>query len=102
VSRWRRLAREAIPVPAAVEFDNDLSASDTVVDVTAQDRPGLLYRITRVFGEEGLDIRTALVATQGVTAADSFYVRDAAGGKFADAAAMKRVRRRLVDALASS
>ncbi|HUV36839.1 MAG TPA: [protein-PII] uridylyltransferase [Patescibacteria group bacterium] len=95
IVRWKRRAAGGIPVPCIVEFENDLSGESTVIDLTAADRPGLLYRVTRIFSEEGLDIQSAQITTRGGVAADSFYVKTAAGGKIADTATMRAIRKRL-------
>jgi [protein-PII] uridylyltransferase len=95
VVRWRRRAVGGIPVPCVVEFENDLSGESTIIDLTAADRPGLLYRVTRIFSEEGLDIQSAQITTRGGVAADSFYVKTSAAVKLTDAATMRTIRRRL-------
>lgn len=99
VTRWRRRTSKGIPVSCVVEFENDLSGESTIIDLSAADRPGLLYRVTRIFSEEGLDIQSARITTRGGVAADSFYVRTAAGEKLTDAAAMRAIRKRLTDEL---
>jgi len=80
----RRGPTAARPAETGVMFDNDLSASATVVEVRAPDAVGLLYRISSVLGDLGLDIRHATVSTVGHQAIDSFYVVDASGSKLAD------------------
>ncbi len=77
----RRSPTAARPPDTGVMFDNDLSASATVVEVRAPDAIGLLYRIASVLGELGLDIRHATVSTVGHQAVDSFYVVGATGSK---------------------
>ncbi len=71
-------------VPTEVEVDNDVSADFTVVDVYTQDRPGVLYTITRTLSALGLDIHLSKVATEGDRVADVFYVRTAAGEKLGE------------------
>jgi [protein-PII] uridylyltransferase len=98
VERWKWRSAKGVPVPTAVEFENDLSRESTIIDLSARDRPGLLYRVTRVLSEEGLDIQSAQITTRGEMAADSFYVH-AGGGKLTAAPAIRRVRQRLRAAL---
>jgi [protein-PII] uridylyltransferase len=100
VKKWKRKIPPTLPIPCTVEFENDLSRESTIIDLTARDRPGLLYRITRILSEEDLDIQSAQITTRGGLVADSFYVRTAVGGKLEDTAAMRRVRTRLVRELA--
>jgi [protein-PII] uridylyltransferase len=100
VRKWKRKIPPALPVPCTVEFENELSRESTIIDLTARDRPGLLYMITRVLSEEDLDIQSAQITTRGGLIADSFYVRTPNGAKLEDTAVMRRVRTRLVRELA--
>jgi [protein-PII] uridylyltransferase len=68
-------------IETCVTADNDASDHSTVIDVTARDRPGLLYRVTRALHHLGLDIRLARISTEGDTAHDAFYVCWLTGGK---------------------
>ena len=72
--RWRRVAKGGIPVATQVTFENDVSNEFTIIDVFAQDRPGLLYTITRTLSQQGLTIARAKISTEGARAIDSFYV----------------------------
>jgi [protein-PII] uridylyltransferase len=87
---------------AEVLVDSGWSASATVVEVRAPDRPGLLYRLARTLSELGLDIRHAKVVTLGHEVVDVFYVvrADASGGStpITDTAELRALR----DALAAT
>lgn len=83
-ARHRR-ATTARPAEPRVLFDDDASASATVVEVRAPDAIGLLYRITGALAECGLDVRSAKVSTLGHEVVDAFYVVDRGGGKLTDA-----------------
>ncbi len=96
VKKWKRKTPSVIPIPCVVEFENDLSRESTIIDCTARDRPGLLYVITRILSEEGLDIQSAQITTLGGVVADSFYVRTSQGRKLGDERMMRHVRARLV------
>ena len=61
--------------------DHHASETATVVEVSGADRPGLLAALSRVFSDEGLNIRSAHVASYGERAVDSFYVVDGKGRK---------------------
>lgn len=74
-----------VPTPVTVHVDEEASDFSTVIEVGAPDRLGLLYDITRTFAELGLDVHLAKVATYEGRVVDSFYVRDAVGGKVTDA-----------------
>lgn len=92
---WEGKKAPGAAAPCVVEFENDLSGESTIIDLTAMDRPGLLYRVTHIFSEEGLDIKSAKITTRGGVAADSFYVRTSAGEKIRDFSLMRRIRQRL-------
>jgi [protein-PII] uridylyltransferase len=64
--------------------DNRASDFFTLIEVFADDRIGLLYKITSAIFELGLDIRIAKIATKGDQVADVFYVRDLEGQKVDD------------------
>ncbi|WP_055557933.1 [protein-PII] uridylyltransferase [Streptomyces sp. NBRC 110028] len=55
----------------------------TVIEVRAQDVPGLLHRIGRALEAAGVTVRSAHVSTLGANAVDAFYVTDAAGAPLA-------------------
>jgi [protein-PII] uridylyltransferase len=65
----------------SVTFDNDISEACTVIEVSAGDRPGLLYELATALHRLGLDVRTAKVSTLTDRAHDAFYVVDRDGGK---------------------
>jgi [protein-PII] uridylyltransferase len=96
-SRARR-ARPASARPAevAVLFDNEASASATVVEVRAPDGVGVLHHIARALASCGLDVAWARVTTLGSEVVDAFYVRDARGAKLLDEGDQARVSREVL------
>jgi [protein-PII] uridylyltransferase len=72
------------PKPAVkteIAVVNDVSKTETVLDVFCQDRLGALYTIAQALADAGLTIRVAKISTQGDRVADGFYVIDAATGQ---------------------
>ncbi|HVR74404.1 MAG TPA: [protein-PII] uridylyltransferase [Planctomycetota bacterium] len=65
----------------SVTVDNNSSGGATVIEVSAGDRPGLLYDLARALHTLGLDVRTAKVSTLTDRAHDVFYVVDRDGRK---------------------
>ena len=89
----------AFRVTPRVNFDNEASASATVVEVEGLDRPGLLYEVTDALFQSGLSISSAMVSTYGERAVDVFYVRDGFGHKVRHEERLKAVHARLLKAL---
>ncbi|MET0902970.1 MAG: [protein-PII] uridylyltransferase [Acidimicrobiales bacterium] len=94
-----RAARTPLPEPPRVVIDNRASRDASVVEVHAVDAIGVLYRITRALADLDLNIVSAKVQTLGDRVVDAFYVRDAAGQKVTDPAALVEVERALLHEL---
>jgi [protein-PII] uridylyltransferase len=96
----RRRGRRKLPkvaVEARVDYDDDVSSHSTLLQVVAQDIPGLLRAISLALAERGCNIDVALVDTEGETAIDVFYItRD--GAKL-DAAEQKELKQALLAAM---
>ncbi|GII91382.1 [protein-PII] uridylyltransferase [Sinosporangium siamense] len=99
-ARARSSRPSRVPVaPPRVTLVDDASATATVVEVRAHDRPGLLWRIGRAFGECALDVRAARVETLGAEAVDVFYVVDRTGRPITDEAQRSQIRDQVLTAL---
>ncbi len=61
-------------IPPVVHFDNEHSRKFTVLEIVADDAPGLLYRISRVISGQGCDVELVLIATEGKRAVDVLHV----------------------------
>ena len=89
----------AIALEPHVLVDNGASTGYTVVEVSARDRPGLLYDITRTLSACGVSIGSAHISTVGSRAVDVFYVRDRFGLKLARDSQIAQVQGRLTEML---
>jgi len=96
--RWSLKRQTTTPISPKITFDNNVSMRSTVIDITAQDAIGLLYRITRTLSNLGLDIYTGRIGTQADRAVDAFYIRKN-GDKITDPAQLEYITRELTHAI---
>jgi [protein-PII] uridylyltransferase len=61
-------------VASRVAFNAEASATATLVEIVAQDRPGLLYDLASTFSRFGANIEVVLIDTQAHKAIDVFYI----------------------------
>ncbi len=80
---------------ATVEFSPSTSGGNTVLELVAADRPGLLSEIGRVFIECSIDIEAAKIMTIGERAEDVFYICRESGGPL-DETEQEELRRALL------
>ncbi|MEV5882929.1 [protein-PII] uridylyltransferase [Streptomyces sp. NPDC052020] len=71
--------RGVVAPPPRVTVAAAASRLATVIEVRAQDAPGLLFRIGRALEGAGVRVRSAHVSTLGANAVDAFYVTGAEG-----------------------
>ncbi|EFG64557.1 HD domain-containing protein, partial [Streptomyces sp. SPB074] len=69
--------------PARVRVAPAASRSATVIEVRAQDAPGLLHRLGLALDNAGVRVRSAHASTLGANAVDAFYVTGADGDPLA-------------------
>ncbi|MFF8645444.1 [protein-PII] uridylyltransferase [Streptomyces sp. NPDC015345] len=72
--------RGTVAPPPRVTVASAGSRLATVIEVRAQDAPGLLHRIGRALEGAGVVVRSAHVSTWGANAVDAFYVTGGDGG----------------------
>jgi [protein-PII] uridylyltransferase len=71
--------------PTEVIIENDVSDSYTVIDVFADDKPGLLFVLAKTLVQLNLSIHMARIGTRLDQVVDVFYVTAATGEKIQDA-----------------
>jgi [protein-PII] uridylyltransferase len=83
-------------ITPAVAFDNETSEIFTIIDITARDRVGFLYQVTKILYELNLDIGSAKIVTEGSRIMDSFYVTDLFRAKIDDVGRLEKIRETLM------
>jgi [protein-PII] uridylyltransferase len=77
------IKQKVIPrVPGEVKINNHDSGFYTIVEVSGEDRLGILYELTQALTDHGCDIHFARVSTLGNRIVDVFYIQDEFGEKF--------------------
>jgi [protein-PII] uridylyltransferase len=64
------------PFPPSVDVYHELSLKQTIIEVQANDRIGLLYQLSRLITKKGFDISFARIATERGVAMDTFYIKN--------------------------
>jgi [protein-PII] uridylyltransferase len=82
-----------------VRIDNELSNNFTVLEIEAQDRFGLLFRIARSLSSLGVNIVSARLSTRVDRAVDTFYVTGGSGSKIVDKEQIERIEKELIGAM---
>lgn len=103
ISRRTRYIRPSAPAMGGTEprvsILNNLSENNTVIEIMAPDRLGLLHGITSAMAAMGINIQSAKIATEGNMAVNVFYVTLAGGGKLAGEEAERAAAEGLLKAL---
>ena len=89
-------------LPIHVSITNDESDFYTIVDVTANDRLGLLHDLTRVLASHGCAIYISKAGSVLDQVTDAFYIKDCDGRKLHDEEAIDALRRALARAAEAS
>lgn len=101
--RWNPFAPQvpAVPsLPPRVSFDNESSSRSTILEVFADDSPGLLYALARAIFDAGLSVKAAKIGTYLDQVVDAFHVTDRDGRKVTDPERLTAVRIALEQAAA--
>ncbi|MCP8710210.1 [protein-PII] uridylyltransferase [Streptomyces sp. AC04842] len=85
--------RGVVAPPPRVTVAPAASRHATVIEVRAQDAPGLLFRIGRALEDAGVSVRSAHAGTLGANAVDAFYVTGTEGLPLPDEEAVSVARK---------
>jgi [protein-PII] uridylyltransferase len=103
--RFQRFGTQAGTAPISgqvsrVVIDNESTASATIIDVFAHDRPGLLYMLARTLYDLGLSVMLAKIGTHVDQVVDVFYISEQSGDKISDGQRLGQIRDTLIEKLA--
>ncbi len=88
------IKQKVIPgVPGDVRINNHDSSFYTIVEVSGEDRLGILYELTQALTDHGCDIHFARISTLGNRIVDVFYVQDEFGEKIVEKNQTDRLRK---------
>jgi [protein-PII] uridylyltransferase len=93
--------RAAFKIAPSVVVADHASTRTTVVEVNGRDREGLLARLALAIHREGLQVRSAHIATYGERAVDVFYLTGSDGKKLSGDA-IHRLREALLAAVSET
>ena len=99
-SGFKRSTPVRVKVKTRILYDDESSAHSTLLEVVAQDRPGLLYRLAETLAEANCNIDIALIDTEGEMALDVFYLTS--GGRKLSPELQENVRVKLLEQLNSA
>jgi [protein-PII] uridylyltransferase len=85
---------------AKIEIDNQSSETYTIIEAYGHDRVGMLYEITRILSDFGINIYRARIGFRADQVVDVFYVLDYDGKKIKKREFQKELRQGLLFAVA--
>ncbi len=101
ISRPLYQSLEGEHIPTRIHFGNEISETNTVIEIETEDRLGLLYAISQSLAELDVNISVAKICTEKGAAIDTFYVAEKDGQKVHGVERQKRIEHKLRTAIAS-
>ncbi len=96
--KFSRAERE-FKVPTTITFDNDGSDIYTIIEIDTRDRIGLIHDLANTLYKNNISIFTAIIATYGEQAVDTFYVKDLFGLKLYAKTKQEKIARQLRESI---
>lgn len=78
--------------PVEIQFNNTLSARETVMDIRATDSPSFLYAFANALTMRGIYLSKATIEVDGTRVRNRFFVRGRQGQKFVTAEEQQELR----------
>jgi glutamate-ammonia-ligase adenylyltransferase len=75
-----------------ITFDNNLSPTDTIMDIQSDDTPAFLYALANALAMRNIYITKAQIECDGAKLHDRFFVRNRDGQKLLDSADQQQLR----------
>lgn len=91
-------ALKHFPIKPTVEFSN-LNENHTLMEVTAQNQPGLLYKVSLCLLENNIRLINAKISTFGERAEDTFFITYRDGSVITDQNTLKKLEQDICSAL---
>lgn len=100
----RRVPRQLkhFAFPPQVTIHNDMQRPQTIIEVIAPDRPGLLARIGQLFLDFDLSLQNAKIATLGERVEDVFFVTNADNEPLSDPQLCIRLQQAMIKQLSQA
>lgn len=97
----RMLSRRSkhFPTKTQVSFSQSEAGNLTIMQIIAQDRPGLLYHITSALLENKIHLHTARINTLGERVEDHFFITDRDGLPIIDQKTLDQLEKSILNAL---
>lgn len=95
-----RVARHLL-FPTRAEFSHSPGGDYTMMEISAQDRPGLLYLVVRTLLYHKIKLLSAKITTSGVRVKDVFFIVDRDGNYLADKTVQQALASDITDAIDS-
>lgn len=86
-------------IPTIITMDNAISDIRTIIDIQTEDRPGLLFDISRTLTALNVNVYLAKISTEKGAAIDSFYVTENNGAKILAPEREKVIQQKLRQAI---
>ncbi len=96
IHRQSRQAKH-FPIPASVEFHDDLTSRYTVIELITTDHAGLLSKIGQLFLTENINLHSAKITTIGSRVEDMFYVTNQQFQPISDKETLDNLRCKLLE-----
>ncbi|MEX5212569.1 MAG: hypothetical protein NW703_00235 [Nitrospiraceae bacterium] len=88
----RRGAFTPLLEPVEIRFDNQTSATDTIMVIQSTDTPAFLYALANALAMRNIYIHKARVENRGLLVHDAFHVRNRQGQKLSDQAEQQELQ----------